>query len=96
MEIYENDYFNVVFGKYSKLSNVLKKAIREYFGEFSPEYSYVETYLYPEKFYQKYSELLDVEEETLKNIGELCNPTDIKKETLKILPENLEILEETT
>jgi hypothetical protein len=96
LEIYENDYFNVIFGKYSKLSNMLKKAIKEYFGESSAEYSYVETYLYPEKFYEKYSELLDIDQKTLKNIGELCNPTDIEKETLKILPENLQILDQTS
>ena len=92
LEIYENDYFNVVFGKYSKLSNVLKKAIREYFGETSAEYSYIETYLYPEKFYEKYSELLDIDLKTLKNIGELCDPCDVEKETLKLPVKDLEVV----
>jgi len=93
MEIYENDYFNVVFGRYSKLSNVLKRAIKEYFGEKSAEYSYVETYLYPEKFYEKYAELLQVDMKILKAIGELCDPTDLEKETLKVLPKTFEVLE---
>lgn len=96
MEIYENDYFNVIFGRYSKLSNILKKAIKEYFGESSQEYSYIETYLYPEKFYDKYAELLDVDAKTLKSIGELCDPCDLEKETLKILPENFEVLEKAS
>lgn len=95
MEIYENDYFNVIFGRYSKLSNMLKKAIKEYFGEKTAEFSYIETYLYPEKFYDTYSELLDIDLKTLKNIGELCDPSDLEKETLKISLENLEILKET-
>jgi len=95
LEIYESDFFNVILGKYSSLSQMLKKAIKEYFGEKSLEYSYIETYLYPEKFYDKYSELLDVKVSTLKKIGELCDPADLEKETLKISKEKIINLEET-
>lgn len=94
LEIYETDYFNFVLGKYSKFSSVLKKAIRDYFGEKSQEYSYIETYLHPDKFYERYSELLDIDLETLKNIGELCNPPDVDKETLKLSEENFELIKE--
>lgn len=90
MDIYEDDFFKVIFGKYSQLSTQMKKNIKYYFGESSAEYSYVETYLYPEKYYETYSELLDVNVSILKKIGELCNPTDLEKEKL-VIPE--EILE---
>ena len=95
LDIYCNDYFNVIMGKYSRLSNVLKKAIKDFYGEKSSEYSYIQTYLYPEKFYEVYAKLLDVEETTIQKIGELCDPCDLEKETLKLSEENLEIKKET-
>lgn len=88
-EIYLNDWFNFMLGKYSKLSPVLKRAIKSYYGERSSEYDYIETFLYPEEYYGTYSKLLDVEVETLKEIGELCDPYDPEKETLEISLENL-------
>jgi hypothetical protein len=90
LEIYEDDFFRVLLGKYSKLSNQMKKNIKQYFGEHSAEYSYIETYLYPEKYYELYSDLLDVNIGTLKNIGELCDPCDLDKEKLKLPKEILE------
>lgn len=92
LEIYESDYFNVILGKYSKLSNVLKKAIKEHFGEKSKEYSYIETFLYPDKFHAVYAKLLDMDITILENIKELCNPADLEQETLKIPKENLEVI----
>lgn len=92
LEIYQADYFNVILGKYSKLSNVLKRAIKTYYGEKSAEYKYIETYLFPEKFFDMYAKILDVNVETLLINGELCDPSDIEKETLKISVEDLEIL----
>lgn len=90
--IYQNDWFNFLMGKYSKLSGVLKKAIKTYYGDHSSEYKYIETYLFPEKHYELYAKLLDVSIADLKNIGELCDPWDTDKETLKIPVENLETL----
>jgi hypothetical protein len=95
LEIYESDYFNVILGKYSKLSNVLKKAIREYFGDKSKEYSYIETFLYPDKYYAVYAKLLDMDVSILESTKELCNPADLEQETLKINKENLEVIEKT-
>jgi hypothetical protein len=90
LKLYEPDWFNFILGKYSKLSSVFKKAIKVYYGEKSPEYKYMESYLYPEKFFEDYAKILDVEIKELKSIGELCNPCDLDKETLII--ENLEIV----
>jgi len=84
-----------MLGKYSKLSNVLKRAIKVYYGENSSEYKYIETYLYPEKYFETYSKLLDIEIRTLKKIGELCDPCDLEKERLKIPIEDLQTLKKT-
>lgn len=92
---YTDDWFNVIMGKYSKLSNVLKRAIKAYYGENSSEYKYIESYLYPEKYFDLYAKLLDVDPRTLKKIGELCDPCDLEKENLKIPIEDLEILQKT-
>ena len=94
-EIYKKDWFNFIMGKYSQLSPVLKRAIKSYYGENSSEYKFIETYLYPEKYFETYSKLLEIDVETLMNIGELCDPCDLEKETLKIPIENLESLEKT-
>lgn len=89
-DIYANDWFYFIMGKYSKLSNVLKKAIKAHYGANSSEYIYMDTYLYPEEYYEMYSKILDIDVDTLKKIGELCNPCDLEKETLKISEETLE------
>lgn len=91
LEIYENDYFNFLLGKYSKLSSHLKRAIKTYYGESSAEYKFIETYLYPERYFDTYAKLLEIDIEVLKKTGELCDPCDLTKETLKIPVEDLEI-----
>jgi len=93
MEVYYEDWFNFVMGKYSKLSNVTKKAIKIYYGEKSKEYKYIETYLYPEKHFETYAVLLEVSIDMLKKIGELCNPCDLAKENLEIPIEDLELID---
>lgn len=87
---YRADWFNFIMGKYSKLSLPLKKAIRTYYGENSSEYKYIDSFLYPEKYFSVYAQLLGVEVETLKEVGELCDPCDLEKETLKIPVELLD------
>jgi len=88
-EIYANDWFNFVMGKYSKLSNVLKKAIKTHYGPNSTEYEYMHSYLYPEEYYETYARFLDIDVETLERLGELCDPCDLDKETLKISEDSL-------
>lgn len=92
LEIYQNDYFNFILGKYSKMSAHLKRAIKNYYGETSAEYKFIESYLYPERYYDIYAKLLEVDVDVLKKIGELCDPCDLEKETLKISTQDLEIL----
>jgi hypothetical protein len=94
-EMYKDDWFNFLLGKYSKLSNVLKRAIKSYYGESSSEFKYMETYIYPEKFIGVYSKMLNVDIATLKEVGELCDPCDLKKEILKISVKDFELLEKS-
>lgn len=89
-DIYANDWFNFILGKYSKLSNVLKRAIKSYYGANSSEYEYMDSYLNPEEYYDIYAKILDIDASVLKKIGELCTPCDLEKETLKIPEEALE------
>jgi len=50
------------------------------------------SYLYPEKFFSRYAELLGVEESLLKSVGELCTKPDLEKEMLMIEVADLENL----
>jgi hypothetical protein len=92
LEIYKDDWVYFMIGKYSKLSNLLKRIIKNYFGQSSVEYKYIESYLYPDKYFEAYSKLLEIDVDTLKKIGELCDPCDLGKETLKINKEKFESL----
>lgn len=92
-QIYTSDWFNFILSKYSKLSKTMKKAIKDYYGEKSKEYEFIRTYIYPKDYFSQFAELLDVSVKDLENIGELCNPYDETKETLKISVEYLNCLE---
>lgn len=89
-EIYSNDWFNFIMGKYSKFSPVLKKAIKNFYGANTAQYEYMHSYLYPSEHYEIYSKLLDISVDTLEKIGELCDPCDLEKETLKVPEKTLE------
>lgn len=80
----KEDFMNVLNGKYSKLSKRLKTQIRKYFGYSSPEWAYMESYLFPSRYIKLYSDLLDVYEENIRVTGELCDLPDLTKETLKL------------
>lgn len=90
LSTYKTDWFNFILGKYSKFSIPLKKAIKVYYGEDTAEYKYIDSYIHPDKYYTTYSQLLGVDVDMLKSVGELCDACDIEKETLKIPVELLE------
>lgn len=90
---YSGDWFNFLLGKYSKLSPVLKRAVKAYYGESSSEYKYIESFLYPEKYFEVYSKLLQIDVKLLREIGELCDPCDLERETLAVPVEMTLILE---
>lgn len=76
-------------GKYSKLNEKLKRKILNYFDKNSGNYAYVKSYLYPEDFFNDYAILLNVDNEILETVGELCDKPDLEKETLRILINNV-------
>ena len=90
----EDDWFHFINGRYSKISMNLKQKILNFFDKYSGNYAYMHSYLIPEKYFNNYAELLDVEPDILIKVGELCNKPDSEKETLKIDIADLENIEE--
>ena len=68
-------------GKYSTLSEPFKKRILDFFGK-DKVTDYIESYIYPEYYFDEYARILDVDQESLKEVGELCDKPDIALETL--------------
>jgi hypothetical protein len=84
------DFDNIINGKYSKLSKTHKNKIEKFYGRWNSDFAYVESFLYPEKYYPLYSKLLNVTEPVLKTSGELCSHINKEKETLYATIKNLE------
>jgi hypothetical protein len=78
----EESWDHFVNGKYSKLSANTKNKILKFFDKNSGNYAYMYSYLMPEKHFERYADILGVDEEFLRKVGELCNKPDIEKETL--------------
>ena len=90
------DWQAITKGKYSQMSVDHKKRIRHYIGLNSPNLPYIDSFLYPERHFKLYSELMGVTENILKEVGELCNVPDHEQETLRVSILNLEIVKENT
>jgi hypothetical protein len=86
----KDDWKLFLEGSYSRMHKKTKLQIRNFFEKDSGNYMYVDSYLFPEMYFEVYSELLRVNEEQLRSVGELCSPPDLDKETLVAVPENLE------
>jgi hypothetical protein len=78
---FKKDYKNFKDGKYSKFSTYAKNIIIEFFGKTGSISEYIESYLYPEYYYEHYSEILNVPVKDLKEVQELCDKPNIEKET---------------
>lgn len=85
-----DDWNYFLQGRYSKLKDKTKRMILNYFDKSGSSYTYVNSYLFPEKFFHRYAELLDVNISLLESVGELCNKPDLEKENLTIQVTNLE------
>lgn len=70
---FREDYNNFLKGKYSKFSNELRQILSSYYGVFSAEWIYIESFLNPEKYYEEYAQILNVDVSFLKSVGELCD-----------------------
>lgn len=88
---YKQDWIKIIDGNYSELSYQYKKQIENFYGKRDPNYAYVESFLYPLKYYNIYAELLDVNVELLQEAKQLCSKISLEKETLKAQIKNLEI-----
>lgn len=85
-----NDWNLFIDGKYSQMNDVLKRKILAYFEKNSGNYTYIQSYLFPKKYMNKYAELLDVPVDLLIAVGELCDKPDLQKEKLLIEIADLE------
>lgn len=81
LSVHKEDWNKVLEGRYSKISYLNKQKITRFFGNKTKNSVYVDSYLYPHKYYDIYSKLLEVPASMLKEVGELCDKPDMKKET---------------
>lgn len=88
---YKEDYDAFLRGKYSQISLDSKKLMSNYFGVHTPEWVYMESYIYPKKYFKIYSEILGVEIEHLESVGELCEELNVEKETCEIVLESVNL-----
>lgn len=86
----KSDWAHFINGRYSKINESLKRKILNYFNNNSANYIYVESYLFPDKFYEQYADILNVDVDLLKKVCELCDKPDSAKENLLIKVTNLE------
>ena len=94
-ELYVDDWFNVITGKYSKLSNTAKRLIKQYFGESSNEYKHLHVYLNPKEHFYLYAQLLNTDVDVVRHSGELCDEPSLEKESLHIPAEVLADMKKT-
>jgi len=86
----EKDWFHFINGKYSQMNINVKRKILGFFDKNTGNYIYVYSYLFPEKFFDRYAEILDVSSDLLKSVGELCDKPNLDKEKLVLTVANLE------
>lgn len=90
--IYKKDFYKVKEGKYSLLSPETKRTIIDYYGVRSPLFVYIESFLYPDKYYEKFAECLKVNVDLLRKGVQLCEKPDIEKEICEIEIKDIEII----
>lgn len=78
----KDDWNKFLEGKYSQINTKLKRKIRDFFEKNTGNYVYVDSYLFPEKYFELYANLLDANVDFLKSVGELCSKPDLEQENL--------------
>lgn len=86
----KHDWNKFINGQFSKLNQELKRKIRDHFDKNSSTHVYVDSYMFPEKYFSLYAKLLGADEELLREVGELCSKPDLEKENLMAEVINLE------
>lgn len=77
-----DNYKFFLSGKYSKIDKDIKRKILNFFDKNSGNYVYVDSFLFPEKYFALYADLLNADINLLKEVGELCSPPNLEKENL--------------
>jgi len=85
-----DDWNHFINGRYSMIDIKIKRKILSFFSQSGGNYVYMESFLFPEKFFNLYANLLNTSEELLRDVGELCSKPDLEKETLIAEVINLE------
>jgi hypothetical protein len=85
-----DDWDCFIGGKYSMMSMSVKRKIMDFFDKSGGNYVYIQSFLYPNKWFDKYAELLNVDVELLKSVGELCDKPNFDKEKLVMIVADLE------
>lgn len=93
---YKKDWEKLLTSKYSQLTYHYKKKIENFYGRRDSNFAYIESYIYPLKYFSMYSEIMDVDESLLREVGELCSKIDFDRETLHIKVESLHIKSKST
>lgn len=91
------DYDLFINGSYSKFNETHKKKILSFYNSNKSNLEYIDSFLFPENYYDTYAEILSINKSDinemkrlLKDTVELCEKPDISKETLNA---NYKILE---
>ncbi len=87
---YPQTWIAVLTGVYSKINEREKKKILKFFGQAGVVAETVESYMYPEFYHEDYAELLNVNLGSIKDVWEVCDPPNLKKETLE---KNVKLIE---
>lgn len=77
-----HDYHKIQHGKYSELSSEFKFKVLNFFNANPHNQAYIDSYLYPDKYFGLYADLLNCNVDILINVGELCSCPDMEQETL--------------
>jgi hypothetical protein len=85
MSSFAPDWDLFLTGKYSQMSLSVRNEILNFFDKNSGNYIYVSSFLFPEKWFKRYAEILDVSEDLLKLVGELCDIPNLEKEQLNLV-----------
>lgn len=85
MSSFAADWDLFLVGKYSQMSQKIRNKILNFFEKNSGNFIYVNSFLFPEKWFKRYAEILDVSEELLKEVGELCDVPNLVKEEFKLV-----------
>jgi hypothetical protein len=88
LEIMIDDYHLLLDSKYSRMSDDSKQKILKYFNfpKESQKFHWINSYMYPERYYSLYSVLLKIDVWEIEETAELCPLLNTNKETLTVKP----------